>query len=179
MTALLEDPTYLIAFGVVAEAVLGFILVRTGRGSLMVAMAGVLLLVTAGVALEWLVVTETERVEAVIDGAAAALEDNDRRVLQYIDPSDDYSRRRALWALREVEFTQIKIRDLKIKINDLTSPPTATANFIGVVSGRDRTGEFGHLTRPAGCALELSRRQGRWLITDHRLYDDPRHLPGW
>lgn len=176
MTTLLEDPTYLIAFGIVAEAVLGFILANTGRGVVLVAMVGVLLLVTAGVAVEWLVVTEVERVEAVIDGVAAALEDNDRRVLDYIAPSDDYSRRRAIWALREVEFTEIKIRDLKIKINELSSPPTATANFIGVVSGRDRTGDFGHLTRPVGFTLEFCLQSGRWLITGHRLHYDPRDL---
>ena len=176
MTTLLEDPTYLIAFGIVAEVILGVILANTGRGVVLVAMAGVLALVLAGVALEWLVVTEVERVEAVIDGTAAALEDNDRRVLRYIAPSDEYSRRLVLWALREVEFTEIKIRSLDIKINQLSSPPTATANFIGVFSGRDRTGDFGHSTRPVGVILQFRLQSGRWLITGHKLHYDLANL---
>jgi hypothetical protein len=84
----LEDPMPIILFGIVAEAVLGIILLTTRRGVLLWAMAGVLVLVLAGVGLEWLVVTERERVEATVEGAAAAVRANDRQgLLQCLDPA--------------------------------------------------------------------------------------------
>ena len=87
MTLLFENPLRIIFIGIVIEAVLGIVLLRTGRGAMLWAMLGVLALTLAGVAVERLVVTEKERVEMTLDGITSALEANDlTRVLSYIAP---------------------------------------------------------------------------------------------
>ncbi len=77
MTLLFENPLRIIFIGIVIEAVLGIVLLRTGRGALLWAMLGVLALTLAGVVVERLVVTEKERVEMTLDGITSALEAND------------------------------------------------------------------------------------------------------
>ncbi len=176
MSTLLEDPTPFIVLGIFAEAVLGVMLVRTGRGVLLAAMLGVLLLVLAGVALEWLAVTEVERVEATLKGAAAAMEANDEdALLAYCSSSESaaYTRSRAQQALRSAEITRIKLNALKITINRLTSPPTAEARFVAVVSAQGHRDTFGHMTRPVRLSVELCCESGRWLIIGHEWEDGP------
>jgi len=175
MTTLLEDPTRLIVAGVALEVILGLILLRTGRGVLLVAIGVVLLVVLAGVGLERVVVTERERVEAVFYAGAAALEANDRQaILALIDPSDDDTRKLMEWALRRVHFVRVKINELSIEVDDAADPPTARAHLIGIVGFNDRRGEYPYGTRPVDFTAELHRRDGRWLFTGHALKNDPR-----
>jgi len=181
MTSLLETPVFVILFGILAEAVLGIVLVRTGRGVLLWPMIGVLLLVLAGVALEWLVVTDRERVEAAIDDAAAALETNPkgesrRRMIDtYIAESDHASRALLGWALDRVQINRIKITNLEISINRLTSPPTAEAELTGYCAFKDRKGEYLREGQPIEFTLELREVEpGRWLVAGHTWHDDPR-----
>ena len=168
MTTLLENPLPIVFFGVIAEAILGAALVSTRRGILLVAMAVVLLVTLAGLALEYWVVTERERVEATLDGIVAALESNDLdEALQYVAPDANFTRARARFAMTAIEITDAKIHSLQITINELTSPPTAEANFHGVVYYRDRTGmnPYEYYSSPFG--VELRKEGDRWLITNH------------
>jgi len=175
MTSLLEDPLPILFLGILVEAALGVALVRTGRGVLLGAMAGVLALVLAGVGLEWLVVTEREEVEATLDCGIEALEANDlEAVLACCSPSAEHTRHEARRALDWVEFIDIRITDLDITINRLTSPPTAKAEFIAMVSARDRKQFFGEYARPIGFTLTLRPYDGGWLVEGHELRNAPR-----
>jgi len=181
MTTLIENPWPLILAGIFAEAVLGLILFRTGRGAIIWLMAAVLLLVAAGLGLERLVVTDLERVEAVLDGAAAALASNPtgddlgRMLDEYIAPSAGTTRNLLSWALGRVEFTAIKITHLEISINRLTSPATAEADMTAYVGFRDRTGQIPYEGRSVSFTMKLQRETpDRWLITGHAWHDDPR-----
>ncbi len=174
MTTLLENPMPLIFFGIIAEAVLGVILLRTGRGVILWAMLGVLLLVLGGLGLERLVVTEAEQVEATLEAVGEALEANDLdRVFQYVAPEAGMSRARAQQALGMYRVTSLKINNLKVTINRLTSPPTAKVRFIGAVSGEDRTGMLPYTNHRLGFEVKLRREGDRWLITEH-TEGDPR-----
>jgi hypothetical protein len=176
MTTLLEDPMPVILFGIVAEAVLGIAVLTTRRGVLLWAMAGVLVLVLAGVGLEWLVVTEGERAEATVEGAAAAVRANDRQgLLQRIHPSAGDARRLVNWAFEQVDFTDAKITHLEVQsINHLTSPPTAKVHVKGIVFFRDRARQDPYGKRPVDLTLELRLQSGRWLISGYEWHDDPR-----
>ena len=77
MSIFLDSPWPAILFGIIGEAVLAVMLLRSGRGVLLGAMAGVLALSLAGVGVERLVVTDNKLIAAVIYDAAAALEAND------------------------------------------------------------------------------------------------------
>ncbi|MBN2476728.1 MAG: hypothetical protein JXB62_19110 [Pirellulales bacterium] len=175
MTTLLETPMPIILFGIVAEAVLGILLLRTGRGVLLAAMLGVLVLVLAGVGLEWLVVTETERIEQTLFEAAAAVEANRQEdVLRLIDPANTESQRLIRWALGRFTFTKAKITHLEVKnINRLTSPPTAEVELVGSVSVRGGPSDIPYESRPIKFDVKLRRQQDRWVISGHVWHDAP------
>jgi hypothetical protein len=174
MTTLVENPMPIIFLGIIAEAVLATMLVSTRQGAFIWAMLGVLVLVFAGVALELLVVTEVERVEATLDGVADALEDNDlRRLLEeYVSPSAVRTRRRAMDAMQKVEITSAKVSGLDITINRLTSPPTADAQFRGVVRFEPQTDMIPYRYYGANFDVKLRREGDRWLVTDHIEYHE-------
>jgi hypothetical protein len=169
MTTLVEDPMPVIFFGIIAEAILGVMLFSTRHGLIVWAMLGVLVLVCAGVALEMLVVTEVERVEATLDGVTRALEANDttRLLEQYVHASAVNTKRRALTAMQMVEITSAKISGLDITINRLTSPPTADAQFRGVVHFEPQDEMIHYRYYAANFRVELRLEDDRWLITDH------------
>ena len=176
MTALVEDPMPIILFGIVAEAVLGIALLRTGRAALLWAMGGVLVLVFTGVGLEWLVVTDREQVEATLDAMAAAVAANDREeVLSHVDPSAGDTRRLVDWGFRTAEFTGAKITELEVlNINHLTSPHTARVHLKGIVYFKVRRGEYPYDKHLVDLTLKLSLQSGHWLISGHEWHDDPR-----
>ena len=171
MTTLLENPIPILLVGILVEAVLGVIFMNNRRGIVLLPMAGVLVFVLLGVLLEWVVVTEREEVEATLDGLAAAIEANDlERALSYVSPkvaSAEKTRRRARWAMNRFEVREAKIRNLEIKINRLTSPPSAKATFNGILSLTDRKGEYPYNTHPIGFTVEFRKEGDRWLLTKH------------
>ncbi len=175
MTLFLENPAPIIFAGIVLEAMLATAFVSTRRGSVLLAMLGVLVLVLGGVALERLVVTDAERVEATLDGAAAALEANSLQQLEpYLARNAAETRGRAAYALGAVEITGVRISHLEIDINRLTSPPTAEARFHGVVNYQDRTGMIPYRTYAAQFVVGLELEDDRWVITDHIEYQELR-----
>jgi hypothetical protein len=64
MTMFLESPIPVIFIGIIAEAVLATFFFSMRKAWTLWAMLGVLVLVFAGVGLEWVVVTDVEQVEA-------------------------------------------------------------------------------------------------------------------
>jgi hypothetical protein len=172
---LLQDPVPIIVLGIIAVAVLGAMLLSTGRGVFLIAMLGAIGVTLLGVGIEWLVVTEQERVEAAMDNTAAALVSNDiDTVLACCTQSADFTRGQARLAIRRIEFLKIKLTSVEIDdINYLTSQPTVTANFNAVITASDRSGQFGTVTRPIGFTLHLRKESDRWLITSHELKGAP------
>ena len=174
MTTLVEDPTWIIVLGIVVEAMLAVLLVNLRQGWIAWVMLGVFVLVLAGVGLEWLIVTDRERVEATLCGAAEAVEANDldRLLMDYIDPHANLARQLATDALKSLEVTSAKISGLRVKINELTSPPTAEAKFIGSVRFEDPRGRIPYRSRAANCTILLRLENDRWLVTDPVQFQD-------
>lgn len=176
MTIFLESPLPAILCGVAIEAVLGAILLSTRRGVILWIMLGVLVLTILGVVVERLVVTDRERIEATLDGCVRGLEANDlSRTLTFVAPNASHTRSRAEWALQRLQFTSIRLREMKITINRLTSPPTAEARFTTIFFFRDRMQEFPYDHYVLGLIVELQQEGDRWLITDH-IEEDPHNL---
>ncbi len=76
MSWLLEDPTLVLVTGAIVLVLLGVALAKTGRGAILLGMVGVAVLVAALVVVEWVVVTQRERVESTLYGITKALEAN-------------------------------------------------------------------------------------------------------
>jgi hypothetical protein len=169
MTMFLENPMPVIFVGILLEAALATIFVSSRNRSILLAMAAVLVLVFAGVALERWVVTDVERVEAALDGTAAALEANDLNQIltQCVSPRATRTQAHARQALGLVEITSTKMNNLSITINPLTSPPTATAEFRGVFHFEPKTAYITQRFYTSDFVVELRLESDRWLITDH------------
>ncbi|HBO45584.1 MAG TPA: hypothetical protein DD670_16975 [Planctomycetaceae bacterium] len=169
MVALLESPMPVLFAGVIAVAILAVAFVNTQRAVFLLAIVGAVLLTLLGLAIEHLVVTPREEVEAELDALAAAMVANDApAVLGHMSPSvDSRTRARAEWALARFTIQEAKVSNLTIEVNDLTSPPSAKARFKGFIRVADTQGLI-----PGGQALlnftvDYRREGDRWLIVGH------------
>lgn len=166
---LLESPLPVLFCGLVVEAILAVMFFNDRRVVWLLPMAGVAVLMLLGVVIERVVVTPREAVEATIDELADALEANDvQRALGCISPAAAHTRSRAEWGLDRFQVSKAQITHLKITINELTSPPTATAAFKGFITiASDRKGEV--LPRSYGIQFtaEFEKQGDRWLIAEH------------
>ena len=76
-----------------------------------------------------------------------------------------------VWALSRAEFLELTIRNLEVKFNYQTSPPTAETTFTVWVRGKDRSGTFpGEISRPVAMEVKLRKESGRWLV-----FGEPKH----
>jgi len=169
MTWLVEDPTPTLVAAALIEALLVLALVKTGRGVLLWAVAGVALQAVALLALEWLIVTDKEKVEETLSGAARALEANDpQAVLSYIDPSSSL-RGQVSQEMSRVTITKASFNRLDVKFNRHTSPPTAEADFMGYISAKDRRGELPYENFVDRFKVQLRLSKDRWLVTGYDM----------
>ena len=168
MYYLIDDPTMFIFLGILVEAVLGVVLFRTGRGFLLWIMLGVLAVCLTGIIGQRFIITERKLVIRTLDGIVTALERNDvDGVLTYLEPEAAHSRERARWALGRVEVQNASYRKLDVKINDLTSPPTAEVTFFGLIGYHNRKGEMPYNNYASNFTIHLRKHDDRWLVEEH------------
>jgi hypothetical protein len=172
MAIFVESPWPILFIGIAVEAVLGFLLLRTGLGKYLIAMIGVALLVAAGLVVEHFVMTDRKAVRQTLDAAVAAVRKNDLQgALACITPSDTKARTFTTWVFGRIEFQEAHVSSLEIDVNRLTSPPTAEAKFLAVGRGKDRKGEFPYQGFARHVKLQLRLEGGRWLVTGYDFED--------
>jgi len=172
MAIFLESPWPILFLGIAVEAVLGMMLFQTGRGRLLWAMIGTAALVVVGLIVERFVVTPREAVEDVLDAAVVAVNRNDLDgLLACIAPSAKEPRDFSRWVLERVEVQEGRIREVEIKVNPLTSPPSADAKFLAIGRGNDRKGEFPAQSFAQHVKVKLRLEGGRWLVVGYELLD--------
>jgi hypothetical protein len=168
----LESPWPAIIVGGVAELILVIILICTGRGVLLWAVAGVALLTGFGVLVERLVVTDRKLITRTLEEAASAVEANDlARVLRVIAADATETREAARTGLAEAEVVRAQIRSLDIEVGGGKGPPVAKARFLVLATGRGRHEALGEMTELFRVEVVFRWEGGRWLITGHRLSD--------
>ncbi len=166
---LLESPWPILVVGILVEAVLGILLLRSGQGRILWAMIAVGVVVLAGLGIERLVVTERELVAETLDTAAAAVQANDlKALLACVSSTAPKTRSDAQMVLGLAKFNKAKISDLEVTINRLTSPMTAKAKFLAVGAACDRAtgdfnGSFAHRL-----TVDLRKENGRWMICGYQ-----------
>jgi hypothetical protein len=177
MTFLVESPWTILLTGIIIEAVLGLLLLQTGRGKILVAMIVVGAVTLAGLVVERLIITDRKAVEMTLDKAVAAVEaGNIDRLLECISPSAKETREDARWNLKNYKVNSVWIRNLDIKINNLTSPPTAVAKFTVIGNGDDANHEALHNTiPPLDLTVDFQKENGRWVVAGYA--GDPKYLP--
>jgi hypothetical protein len=118
------------------------------------------------------VVTPREQVEATLNGVANALDANDwERVRAYCAPDAHATRARVDEAESLVRITDTSIHNLRIELDNRTTPPSAEARFDGVVVYEGKTGRVGYGRYPARFVVTLNLIDGKWLVIDHVEHD--------
>ncbi len=149
---------------------LALVLLKTGRGALVWAMAGAAVVFALLLLLELAIVTDKERVEATLSTAAAALEQNNVDGLMAVIASDAGGMRsRVASEMDRFQITEASFRRLEVTFNRYTNPPTAEAKFIGTIKVKDRRGEFPYENFVHPFTVFLRKDGDRWLMTG---YDD-------
>jgi hypothetical protein len=167
MVNLLEDPTPIILAGIAIEAVLGILLVRSGRGLFLIAMGVVALLTLAGLAIERFVVTDVEQVENVIEAGRVAVETNNpAAALALVAPEAREIRERVRDGFAQVVFTEVKVRALTVKVDRAARPMTAEVGFTALATFDGRHGNVPYRNFVAAVNAKLRRQGDRWLVTE-------------
>ncbi len=160
-----EDSTPVLVIGVIVVALLLLALVKTSRLGLLYAIGGVVVVVGAIVWIEKHTVTDSKQVRGVLYAAAAAAERNDLPgVLVLISPAATTTQNLVRTQMPQVEIHSVSLNGLQIKVNRLSSPPTATAEFTGVVNGKVKSGLYPYDNIVGRCRVTLRLEGDRWLI---------------
>ncbi len=168
MTILFEDALTVFFVGVLAEAMLLLTFFYTRRWQTLAGMVAVAIITVGALAVEALVVTDREEIELQLDrGARAFVRGDVDSVLALIAPEALTTRQRVLVVLEHIKFHWIKIRDLEVAVNRLTSPPTAEARFQVFFQFEDRAGVYPYRYDEVGLVLEFILTDQGWRITGH------------
>jgi hypothetical protein len=160
-----EDSTPVLVIGVITVAILLLALVKTSRLGLLYAIGGVAVVVGTIVWIEKHTVTDTKRVRSVLDAAAAAAERNDLQgVLALVSSSSAGTRNLVSTQMPQVEIHSVSMNGLAIRIDRLSSPPSATADFTGIVIGKVKSGLYPYDNIVGRCRVTLHLENDRWLI---------------
>jgi len=172
MTWFTEDPTPILIAGGIALAVLLVLLLKTGRGIVLVAMGGVIVLMVLALLIDKFVVTDRERVANVIYQAAAAAEQNKPEVvLSFISPSAPGVKAEAQhWIGRAKKLETVNISAMEVTLDDKAQPPEATAEFRLFARGEVREGQSTYPGQYLGRVwVKLRREAEGWrVISYHR-----------
>jgi len=172
MMVFVESPWPILFIGIAVEAVLAFLLLRTGLGKYLIAMIGVAVVVVAGLVVEHFVITDRKAVAQTLDAAVAAVRTNNLQgALDCISPSAQKCRTFTSWVFGRVQFDEAHFSGLEVKVNRLTSPPSAEAKFLAVGRGTDRKGEMPYHGFARHVILQLQLEGGRWLVTGYDFED--------
>jgi hypothetical protein len=171
MTWIVEDAWTILAFGAAVQAILAVILVQSGRRALLFVMAAVLLVTVALLFIEWLVVTDGEQIESVLNDAAAALESDDlaELVLHIATSPEGMALRRELESrLDRIQVTVARIASKpQITINEYVTPRSATATFMGRLAGNDRTSSAEVVQHVGRYSISLVQHGNEWRVSGY------------
>jgi hypothetical protein len=174
MEWLYEDPTMLLVIGGFIEASLAVGLWMSGRGVLVFWMAGVAILIGLGIAVERMVVTDVEQIQAAFDAAADAGEANDAEgVVAHIDASDRASAASLRAFIRSnmalVAIESVSLYGLGVTIEEGAAPRQAQARFRLHVVGKDHLQQLPYTNYSAIFKVRLEKQGTEWKFIDYEI----------
>jgi hypothetical protein len=178
MSVFVESPWPATMLAMVLLVVCGTIFMRTGRASVLVLMAVAVAILAGGVMLERMIVTDREQVEDTVHAIALDLVANDiPAVMSHFAPSAP-RQAEARRVLEDVKVYSASVgNDLEIRINELTTPATATAYFTGRINAKAKRGQtipYENFFRKFKVTFERHNR--RWLIANYEDADPRRKI---
>ena len=172
---LFEKPLLTAVLGAIAAVVMGFVWLQTGRRQALYALVLVLLATALGIFVAGWVVTDRERVDAVLRSAARAVEQNDLDALLALVHSDETGIREQIRGeFPHFEFYQVKIKsNLEITFDNPNHPTEAVAKFNVVVTGSERSGFVRDFHVPRYCIVTFRKDGEQWRVYSYQ-HSDPR-----
>jgi len=173
MTWLYEDPLTVAFGGAAIAAVTVVILLQVGR---MAALVGLLVvgLVTGGLlVVEHRVVTDREKVDAALhETADAALAGDIAGILQHFSTEGKTQYEKDIRRYGSGRFAQdVSLSNLVITTHQLTSPPSADADFTAVVRLKPAASFTGHRLARVKLSVQFVKQGDAWLIDGYKRLD--------
>jgi hypothetical protein len=173
----LENPLPVIAIGLLTVAILLSGFFKTGRVSILWAIAAVMGMTAALLAVEHFVRTPKEEIEGTLQGIAGDLARNDlSRVVSHISRTAPELRGEAERILPRLEIERATVkRNLECEFHG-GDPPRATARFNAVLVVSDRRGGIRNQYSPFFFIVDFVFEDGTWKVVRYERHD-PRHGP--
>ena len=169
-TWLTEDPTPILIVGGIALAAIIAAVYFTGRAVFLLGAAVILPVLGAVLLVDFMVVTDRERVGDVISAGAAAVEANRLDdLLKLVSPQAKQLQDLARSTLKMVAFTSVRVTSTpKIVINPVTSPKSAEATFMAVAEVKGNITNNAEIKVPRRVRVTFEWQNDRWMVTDAR-----------
>jgi hypothetical protein len=173
MTWVVEEPLYIAILGVVTLAFLGFAWMQTGYRALLHAAIGTAALTAGMLLLEYMVDTESERIEATLHRIARDVERNDLDAIY----SHVYSGAPDTLALARREFPRYSFqrvnikRNVEIVLDETANPPAAHVTFNVTVDVTELASGIDYHV-PRFVQVTLRREGGEWKVAQYS-HDEP------
>ena len=171
MTWFTDNPIPLFILGLMAQVVLGIVLWQTGRGWVILVMAGLGIASIALVFVERLLVSPTEEIAETLDEIGAALETNQiDSVLAFVAPDQTVLRTDARQQLKRVKIEQALVAgDLRVAFDTPADAPQplANASFNGRIKANFLKDASPHDQIVQRFKVYFRKENGKWLVTGY------------
>jgi hypothetical protein len=166
--ALFESSWPIVAAAILIEALLVIILIQTGRGKLILAIAAVALLAVGGLVVEQLVVTPKEEVEVTLQAISSAAEANDTEgVTRHLAPEASELVQEAQRVLAKYDFHEVSVRSLEVTPIQGSDGPMIEARFTVRIDADDPGMENPYRAVPWRLKVKLRKAGDRWLVVSY------------
>ena len=173
MTFLCENLWFWIAAAAFV-AVVGYVVFVNNRKTVVLGMtigaAVVVLLI--GLVLFFYVDTDRKSVSRMLTHLAAAIEADDvEKVMTFISPKADKTRKLARGSMAQVRLPSARFKNLKVEVNSVTHPPTAKVTFLAVVRYIVKDKSLLAMEKPMPQLVEFDvelekTNENSWLVTN-------------
>ena len=167
MTWITEEPLPILFVGVLIEGFLLIALLQTARRALLYLMIVTGILFGGLLLVEFVVVTDAEEVEMMLDTMAADLERDDLpALLAHISDTAPELQQMARTRLKQVVVSRAAIKgNLQITVRRQKNRSWAIAKFNVVIIASDRTGTVEGYRYARYLVVRLRKQGGRWRMT--------------
>lgn len=170
MNWVFDSPLTILIGGAVLVAALGVAWLKTGRGALLGAAIGTLVMTALLLVVEQMAVTDREQIRSLIEQAVSDVERNDLpAVLKHVHSKAQTLRDGAEAGMRQYRFERVIARKPLIIVNRDVTPATAHVEFYVNIVVNSR--QWGQAQFPGFVEADLELENERWRVAGARIYN--------